>query len=535
MKNYFGVMLDMSRNSVMKVEEVKKFVDYISSFGYNMLQLYTEDTFEVDGEPYFGYMRGRYTKYELKELDSYCANKNVELVPCVQTLAHLNCIFKWAPYTEIRDLNDILLVDEERTYRLIDNIFSALEECFSSRLVNIGMDEAHMLGLGRYLSYHGYEKRYDILKKHLSRVLEITDKHGFKPMMWSDMFFRPCNGGEYYSRNPVVTKEAIDSAPKNVSLVFWDYYHDEKSVYTAMLKAHKKFNNEIWFAGGAKSWYGLTPKNIESIRLMKPAMEACKEEGIRNIFITLWGDNGGECSYFSLLPALFKIKELYQGEEDEKIVKNEFYSLTGENFDDMLLLDSANNIGDAIREGNNPSKYMLFEDPFLNFLDSSVEDDYSECYKRYAENLRLASERSKNFGYLYKLQADLCDVLSVKFSLGIRTRCLYDKKDRDGLKTLLSDYNSVIIKAEKLYDSFKIAWDKENKPFGFEVQDARFGGLMLRLKHCKERLEDYICGNVKNIPELEEKLMDFFGKENKLEKRFICYNNWNEIISPGTV
>ena len=52
-RKYFGVMLDMSRNGVMKPSMVNRFVDYISSFGYNMLQLYTEDTYEVKDEPYF--------------------------------------------------------------------------------------------------------------------------------------------------------------------------------------------------------------------------------------------------------------------------------------------------------------------------------------------------------------------------------------------------------------------------------------------------------------------------------------------------
>ena len=46
-------MLDMSRNGVMKVEKVKEFIDYLAKMGYNSLQLYTEDTFEVNNEPYF--------------------------------------------------------------------------------------------------------------------------------------------------------------------------------------------------------------------------------------------------------------------------------------------------------------------------------------------------------------------------------------------------------------------------------------------------------------------------------------------------
>ena len=198
MNNLFGAMLDMSRNAVMRPEEVKKFVKTISEFGYNMVQLYTEDTYEVDEEPYFGYMRGRYTQDELKDIVSYCNSIGVEIIPCVQTLAHLNQIFKWQEYNKVRDIADILLVGEERTYQLIDNIFKTLRNCFTSSFVNIGMDEAHMLGLGKYLDKYGYQKRFDILFRHLNKVVEIAKKYNFKPIMWSDMFFRIANQGEYY-------------------------------------------------------------------------------------------------------------------------------------------------------------------------------------------------------------------------------------------------------------------------------------------------------------------------------------------------
>ena len=107
---YFGVMLDMSRNAVMKPQQVKTFASLIRKMGYNMLQLYTEDTYEVENEPYFGYMRGRYTQDELKDIVSYCESIGVEVIPCIQTLAHLAQIFRWKPYGGINDFADILLV-----------------------------------------------------------------------------------------------------------------------------------------------------------------------------------------------------------------------------------------------------------------------------------------------------------------------------------------------------------------------------------------------------------------------------------------
>ena len=77
--------------------------------GYDTLMLYTEDTYEIDNQPLFGYMRGRYSQKELKELDVYANQYGIELIPCIQTLAHLNTLFRWPEYEKIQDINDILL------------------------------------------------------------------------------------------------------------------------------------------------------------------------------------------------------------------------------------------------------------------------------------------------------------------------------------------------------------------------------------------------------------------------------------------
>ncbi len=150
LEKMLGVMIDCSRNAVMNTDSVKEFADTLKRMGYNTLMLYTEDTYEVNGNPLFGYMRGRYSKTELKEIDAYCNSIGVELVPCIQTLAHLNCIFKWKEHQDIRDCDDILLIDEEKTYKLIDSMFETLSECFSSRKIHIGMDKTDRLGTGKY-------------------------------------------------------------------------------------------------------------------------------------------------------------------------------------------------------------------------------------------------------------------------------------------------------------------------------------------------------------------------------------------------
>ena len=99
MKNFkfktLGVMIDMSRNAVMNLESLKRFLVLLKKMGYNCAMLYTEDTYEVDNEPYIGYMRGRYTKDEIKEIDAFANSIGVALIPCIQTLAHMSAAVRW--------------------------------------------------------------------------------------------------------------------------------------------------------------------------------------------------------------------------------------------------------------------------------------------------------------------------------------------------------------------------------------------------------------------------------------------------------
>jgi len=78
-----GVMIDLSRAGVMNIDTIKNYIEYMALWGLNSLMLYMEDVYEVDDLPYFGYMRGRYSKDELKEIDRYGLLYGVEIIPCI--------------------------------------------------------------------------------------------------------------------------------------------------------------------------------------------------------------------------------------------------------------------------------------------------------------------------------------------------------------------------------------------------------------------------------------------------------------------
>ena len=519
--NKFGVMVDCSRNAVMTVEQLKKFITVISKMGYNQVHLYMEDTYEVNGEAFFGYLRGKYSKEELKELDDFAYGIGVELVPNIQTLAHMAPFLRWRG--DIKDVDDIMLAGDDRVYDLIDRMFASLRECFRTNNLHIGMDEAHMLGRGKYFDLHGVQNRFDILLDHLNRVCEIADKYNFAPMMWSDMFYRLANGGAYYASSSKFDKSIKEKIPQNLTLVYWDYYNLEKKIYDDMIKGHKQLSDKIAFGGGAWKWSGFAPHNYFSNRATKFAIRACIDGGIKDVFMTMWGDNGAECSSFAVLPTLCYGACLAQGITKMADIKAKFYEWVGVKYDDFILLDSPNLIENNTNVVN-PSKYFLYADCFMSIFQNTEKSEYCEKYVAIARKLKYASKRAGEYSYLFDNLSSLCKLLSVKVNICTRTREAYNSGDKAQLDTVIADYKKMIKLTKEFYIAFQNQWFIENKPHGFDIQDIRFGGLIGRIQACLERLCDYRDGKINNIPELEEKILPITDK-------ITYFNHWRNNVS----
>ena len=58
-------------------------------------------------------------------------------------------------------------------------------------------------------------------------------------------------------------------------------------------------------------------------------------------------------------------------------------------------------------------------------------------------------------------------------------------------------------------------WHQTYKPFGWEVLDIRYGGMLSRLDTVIWRLEEYLAGNIAEIPELEEGEADLRRRKRK--------------------
>ena len=527
-----GTMVDCSRNGVRRVEKIKQFIRISALLGYNMLQIYTEDTYEIEGEPYFGHLRGRYTIDELREMDDYAARFDIEVIPCIQTLAHLDAIFNWPAYAPIRDNANILNVGLEKSLELIEKMFITVKGAFRSNQINVGMDEAHMLGLGKYLDMFGYKKRSEIMKEHLAKVMNLCRKYGYKPMMWSDMFFRVCSPtGDYFDVKEF-TPEVLNSVPEDMTIVFWDYYRDDPEFYRGMLDQHMLFNRKVSYAGGSSTWYGFAPMQCYSLDNVRAVFKVLPNYPLESIFNTMWGDNGAECSTFAGLPTVVAYAEgVWTGDLSDESLRGAM-SIFEASFDDFLEMNRFHKMDSMWEPWAVMHKYLLYGDAMQGMWDWHVPTGANEHFAKASVVLGECAKRNPRWYYLFEPLSVLAKALSNKAELGINLKAAYDKGDKEELSRLANEVIPEIIKDVRAFARLHAKrWRIDNKDFGFEVQDARLGGLMLRLEHSAEMINEYVSGDRTELQELEaERLPEVPGWE---KNRPLCRNTWQMAVTKG--
>lgn len=500
-----GVMIDCSRNAVLTVESAKKYIEYMAALGLNELMLYTEDTYEIKEYPYFGYMRGRYTKSEIQEIDSYAQKFGIELIPCIQTLAHLFQFLKWQSPAEILDTDSILLIDEDKTYEFIECAIKSVSEMFSSKRIHIGMDEAHQVGLGKFLDKNGYHNRFDILNRHLSRVIDICKKYSMEPMMWSDMFFRLASPTHNYYDDCNVPQNVIDMIP-DIDMVYWDYYHTEEDGYRTQIKKHQMLNKPVIFAGGFSNWYGHLPEFKFALDASISALKVCSENNIDEAFATIWGDDGNECNLFMTTSLLSVYSEyFYLGKEcsmDDIKSASEF--LTKQPFeasDDMGKLDWG-----CKDKQRYHGKSFLYGDILYDLgVDKDIAAIMHNNYIKVSESMKEMMDKNDKNKEKYEFAYYLYKICAIKSDLRVNLQKKYLNKDMEYLKTLVSE---TLPHLKELYQIFKNIsrkmWLDTYKPYGFEVLSLRYGGVISRIDDVIFTIQEFIDGHISVISELEE-------------------------------
>jgi hexosaminidase len=547
--NSFGVMIDCSRNAVMKVDTVKGWIRRLALMGYNMLMLYTEDTYELPGEPYFGYMRGRYSQAELKEIDDYADLFGIEVVPCIQALGHCEQFLRWPVYGDVRDTTTVLLAENEKTYQLIDKMLRFCRETFRSRKIHLGFDEAHDLGCGKYLKKNPYRPKWDIYIDHLKKVTEMCTAHGLETKIFSDMFFRIGSPkGQYYDKDSSIPDSVKHAIPAEAELVYWDYEHSDQAFYEEWIDRHIDLKGEPIVATACWSylrfWYdpGMTLPKLHA------CMKACQSREIKDVYITLWGDDGAYCDMDSNLAGLAYATELAfgDGNVDEASVSRRFRNICGGDYALHLRAGDICHAGVPLTETGDGEGDMdglsyfgaynppaiLWDDPLLGILwnqrllTHGLEEwkKTSAQLKKLHDDLEGVSDTScGNF----PLIRQICKVVYGKIDLRLMLDTAYAARDMHALKKVCNAATALQDEIRSMSKRFREVWLERNKAFGLEVIQSRFATQLARYDEMKDRIGELVSGERATIDELDHPLPETTCPDMRLEHYFLYSSSMN--------
>lgn len=488
-----GIMIDMSRDAVMTLPALKNYIDIIAKLGYDTLYLYMEDMYELMEYPMFGYMRGRYTQQELKEINAYCVQKDLEVVPCIQTLGHMAQYLRYVQARPVRDTTDEMLCGAEETYELINAMLRTMRDCFSTERIHIGMDEALSLGTGQYYTLHGYEDKADIFRKHLNRVCEICRNYNFVPMIWDDV-----------ARSLMKTEADIDMGTvlPDVELVPWSY-----ACYTAKpvkdrLDIIKKFKRPITFAATAWTHFNQLPCYNFANATMLSTAKAVAENGVENFMLTIWGDDGNQTNCYFALPQVLELayfnkhgkfasaEELSRLSEEYGIINYDFCDIAAK-FDQPKGVD------------NYVGKRLMWGDALLN-SGRIFDKDYEHIMKTAGNDIQKFIDKNDKWKNYYEY-AQLClKAAALKAHMVTNMREAYLKGNHVFLKDIC---DKVVPELMEIFTALEEKhcqiWLDTYKPTGFQKVESRYGAQLMRLKYVTRRLKGYLEGEIESLLELE--------------------------------
>ncbi|MBR5314114.1 MAG: beta-N-acetylhexosaminidase [Clostridia bacterium] len=534
-----GPMFDVAQgNAAFNKKTLKELIKQLALMGLNTLMLYAEDTFEVKEQPYFGYMRARYSEDEIRELDDYAYNLGIEMIPCIQTLAHMPDTLRWRTFAKIRDYEECLLVGKPETYVFLKDIITAASRPFRTKKIHIGMDEAWKLGRGKYIDHFGYKPANEIMQIHLAKVMEIVNDLGLEPMMWDDMFFRTCGTKKYYQPDIVFPQEVIDMVPKNMGCVYWDYYKITQKEYEDAIPTHQQLTDNVIFAGGCWTWVGYSLAWKKTVISTEYALNACKKHGIKKVFMTTWGDNGTECLLTTnMIGCQLYAEHGYADKIDYDKFNKRFKFICKANVEDFALLeylDRTPNVDDMEDPSKfNHSKFLMWQDILTGLADKNIEGvELDKHYADLAEKLKATIGNNNDYNDIFELSYHAANVLSKKSQMGLRITEAYKNGNKDALKNFAEvELPDLISRVNDLWECHREKWFKLYKAFGWDIMDMRYASLVARANSAIIEIKQYLNGELERIEELEETRLPLHGKSGPIN----YMNFYGQIVSPSRI
>jgi hexosaminidase len=285
-----GVMLDISRGRVPKLETLLALVEHLADFKINELQLYTEHTFAYRHYKSVWKSWGALTGEEIRKLDTRCRQLGIDLVPNQNSFGHLRYFLE---HPRLRKLAEVsrpyeddsggflrrpttLTPNHPGTLPFLRGLYDELLPNFSSRFFNVGCDETWDLGRGqskRLCELKGQGRVYmDFLKKIHH---EVTPR-GRTMMFWGDIILK--------------YPELIKELPRDVIALNWGYEANHPFEREAARFAKSKI--PFYVCPGTSTWQTLVGRHDNALANLRAAANAGRKHGAIGYLITDWGDGG---------------------------------------------------------------------------------------------------------------------------------------------------------------------------------------------------------------------------------------------------
>lgn len=294
-----GFYHDVTRGKVPKLSTLKALVEKLAYYKINELQLYVEHTFAFSSIPELWAGKDPLTAEEILELDCYCKNHHIDLIPSMASFGHLYELLRLKRFEHLNEL-DIKASEiphnlwdrmahytidpaNDESFELITSMIEEYLPLFSSKYFNICCDETFDLGKGKNKETAQQQGTGFLYFKFVSKLIDVVRRHGKTPMLWGDIVI---NHPEY-----------IHQLSSDVIFLNWGYGADISDDNVRILS---DAGVDQYVCPGAQGWSRFA-YNIDAassnIRKMVDYGSRYNAIGVLN---TDWGDCGHVNSFSGL-------------------------------------------------------------------------------------------------------------------------------------------------------------------------------------------------------------------------------------------
>lgn len=285
-----GVMLDVSRDRVPKMDTVMEMIDLLSSWKINEFQLYIEHTFAYREHEIVWRNASPFTAEEMLTLDAYCRERYIDFVPNQNSFGHWHRWFEHPEYlylaeTEVgitspwgskQDHPFSLSPAVPEALPLLGKLFDELLPNFSSPFFNVGCDETFDLGMGRskaLVEAHGKGRVY---LDFLLGIYDHVKARGKTMQFWGDII----------NEHP----ELVPELPADIVALEWGYesWWDFDSHGARFAQSGVPF----YTCPGTSSWVTIAGRTDNMLGNIRGAVVNGKKHGAIGVLNTAWGDYG---------------------------------------------------------------------------------------------------------------------------------------------------------------------------------------------------------------------------------------------------